>query len=48
MLHDALRPLASHPLVKEVRAGVGLLAAVQLHDYATAERVCGPSSRTAS
>jgi adenosylmethionine-8-amino-7-oxononanoate aminotransferase len=28
----ALRPLSAHPLVREVRAGVGLLAAVELHD----------------
>jgi adenosylmethionine-8-amino-7-oxononanoate aminotransferase len=42
VLHDALQPLAAHPLVKEVRSGVGLLAAVELHDYATAQRVCGP------
>ena len=29
-LADALAPLASHPAVSEVRAGLGLLAAVQL------------------
>jgi putrescine aminotransferase len=29
-LADALRPLADHPLVAEVRAGLGLLAAVEL------------------
>src|SRR4051795_8088 len=29
-LHDALRSLADHPAVGEVRAGLGLLAAVQL------------------
>ncbi|HEX2161717.1 MAG TPA: aspartate aminotransferase family protein [Thermoleophilaceae bacterium] len=29
-LHDALRPLADHPLIAEVRAGLGLLAAVEL------------------
>lgn len=28
----ALRPLESHELVRQVRAGVGLLAAVELHD----------------
>jgi acetylornithine/succinyldiaminopimelate/putrescine aminotransferase len=37
-----VQPLAGHPLVKEVRSGLGLLAGVQLHDYATAERVCAP------
>ena len=42
VLHDAVQPLAAHPLVKEVRSGVGLLAAVELNDYATAQRVCGP------
>ena len=31
-LAEALAPLASHPAVAEVRAGLGLLAAVQL-DY---------------
>jgi putrescine aminotransferase len=40
----ALRPLESHPLVREVRAGVGLLAAVELHDRgvaaAVAETMC--------
>jgi putrescine aminotransferase len=35
----ALRPLESHPLVREVRAGVGLLAAVELHDRAAAAEV---------
>ncbi len=30
VLADALTPLADHPLVSEVRAGIGLLAAVQL------------------
>ncbi len=42
VLHDAVQPLAAHPLVKEVRSGTGLLAAVELNDYATAQRVCGP------
>ncbi len=42
VLHDAVQPLASHGLVREVRSGVGLLAAVELNDYATAQRVCGP------
>jgi adenosylmethionine-8-amino-7-oxononanoate aminotransferase len=35
-LADALAPLAAHPLVSEVRAGVGLLAAVEFHDPAHA------------
>jgi adenosylmethionine-8-amino-7-oxononanoate aminotransferase len=30
VLHDALAPLAEHPLVSEVRSGVGLLAAVEI------------------
>ncbi len=29
-LHDAVAPLAEHPLVREVRGGVGLLAAAEL------------------
>jgi putrescine aminotransferase len=33
-LRDALAPLADHPAVSEVRAGLGLLAAVQLSDDA--------------
>jgi putrescine---pyruvate transaminase len=36
-LSAAMRPLASHELVKEVRTGIGLLAGVQLHDPAKAE-----------
>jgi putrescine---pyruvate transaminase len=32
VLADALRPLADHPAVAEVRTGVGLLAAVELAD----------------
>lgn len=39
VLDAALRPLEEHPLVREVRAGIGLLAAVQLHDAAVAARV---------
>ena len=35
-LADALRPLADHPLVSEVRTGAGLLAAVQLDPEAVA------------
>ena len=33
-LHDALAPLASHPAVAEVRAGLGFLAAVELGEDA--------------
>ena len=36
-LAEALAPLESHPLVREVRAGVGLLAGIELHDPAKAE-----------
>ena len=32
VLADALRPLADHPAVADVRAGVGLLGAVELAD----------------
>ena len=39
VLEAALQPLASHPLVKEVRAGVGLLGAVELHERAAATQV---------
>ena len=35
-LEQALRPLASHPLVGEVRAGLGLLGAVELSEEARA------------
>jgi adenosylmethionine-8-amino-7-oxononanoate aminotransferase len=35
-LHDALAPLAEHPAVGEVRAGLGLLGAVELSDDALA------------
>jgi putrescine aminotransferase len=34
-LADALAPLAGHPLVSEVRAGTGVMAAVQLEDPTT-------------
>ena len=37
VLYDALAPLADHPLVAEVRGGLGLLAAVEL-DAALLER----------
>jgi putrescine aminotransferase len=39
VLESALRPLESHPLVAEVRAGLGLLAAVELSDPAKLARV---------
>jgi adenosylmethionine-8-amino-7-oxononanoate aminotransferase len=42
VLHEAMQPLAEHELVKEVRSGIGLLAAVELHDYDTARAVCQP------
>jgi adenosylmethionine-8-amino-7-oxononanoate aminotransferase len=32
LLAATLAPLAEHPLVKEVRSGLGLLGAVELHD----------------
>jgi len=35
----ALRPLERHPLVRQVRAGIGLLAAVELHDRNIAAQV---------
>ena len=35
-LAGALAPLEAHPLVSEVRAGVGLLAAIEFHDPAHA------------
>jgi putrescine---pyruvate transaminase len=37
-LGEALEPLASHPLVAEVRSGAGAMAAVQLADAALAEK----------
>ena len=39
VLEGALRPLESHELVAEVRTGIGLLAGIQLHDAAVAQRV---------
>jgi adenosylmethionine-8-amino-7-oxononanoate aminotransferase len=39
VLEAALAPLASDPLVREVRSGIGLLTAVELHDRAIAGRV---------
>jgi len=38
-LAEALAPLASHPAVAEVRAGLGLLAAVQLEDPSAVGKV---------
>ena len=46
MLADVLRPLASHPLVSEVRAGLGVVAAVQLAPEALADEP-GLADRTA-
>ena len=37
-LTEALEPLAAHPLVTEIRSGIGVMAAVQLTDAAVAER----------
>lgn len=37
-IDEALRPLADHPLVAEVRSGTGAMAAVQLTEPALAER----------
>jgi putrescine aminotransferase len=39
VLEAALRPLESHALVREVRSGIGLLTAIELHDRAVAARV---------
>ena len=36
-LAEALSPLADHPLVSEIRAGIGVMAAVQLVDPALAD-----------
>ena len=37
-VHEALQPLADHPLVAEIRSGAGAMAAVQLAEPALAER----------
>src|SRR5438105_2821041 len=37
-LEEALKPLADHPLVAEIRAGTGVMAAVQLTESALADR----------
>lgn len=42
VLADALRPLADHPLVGEVRAGLGLLGAVELSEDVLAEDAGAP------
>ena len=39
VLERELRSLESHELVKEVRAGIGLMGGVHLHDAAAAQRV---------
>ncbi len=39
VITEALSPLAFHPLVNEVRSGVGVIAGVELVDQAVAERV---------
>jgi putrescine---pyruvate transaminase len=43
VLADALRPLADHPAVADVRVGVGLLAAVELADPSKLQAVCDAS-----
>jgi putrescine aminotransferase len=40
-LAGALAPLGANPLVSEVRAGVGLLAAIEFHDPAHADAAAG-------
>jgi putrescine---pyruvate transaminase len=37
-VHEALQPLADHPLVAEIRSGTGAMAAVQLTEPALADR----------
>lgn len=39
VITEAIAPLASHPLVNEVRSGVGVIAGVELVDQGVAERV---------
>jgi adenosylmethionine-8-amino-7-oxononanoate aminotransferase len=39
VLERELRPFESHELVAEVRTGIGLLAGIELHDTAAAQRV---------
>jgi adenosylmethionine-8-amino-7-oxononanoate aminotransferase len=39
LLHDLVLPLAGHPLVQEVRTGVGLLAGIQVASPAAAREV---------
>jgi adenosylmethionine-8-amino-7-oxononanoate aminotransferase len=41
VMDAAFRPLEEHPLVREVRSGIGLLTAVQLHESTAAARVAG-------
>jgi putrescine---pyruvate transaminase len=45
VLADALAPLADHPAVADVRAGVGLLAAVELADPSKLQAVVDESYR---
>jgi adenosylmethionine-8-amino-7-oxononanoate aminotransferase len=40
VLHHAVAPLAEHPLVAEVRSGIGLLAGVQLQPEVDGDRLC--------
>jgi adenosylmethionine-8-amino-7-oxononanoate aminotransferase len=40
VLHATVAPFAEHPLVKEVRSGIGLLAGIQMHDAQRADAVC--------
>jgi adenosylmethionine-8-amino-7-oxononanoate aminotransferase len=39
LLVDAVAPLAAHPLVSEVRSGVGVMAGVEVIDQGVAEKV---------
>ena len=39
VLHRAVQPLAEHPLVLDVRSGIGLLAGVQLHPEVSGDAV---------
>ncbi len=39
VLHRAVQPLAEHPLVLDVRGGIGLLAGVQLHPEVSGDAV---------
>jgi adenosylmethionine-8-amino-7-oxononanoate aminotransferase len=39
VLHDALRPLSSHPAVVEVRSGYGFIAGIQLREDVSAQGI---------